>query len=193
MITRQIHFHPDFGTAPPSIKAPARDERLWYACTTRSRHEKKVARLLHRGGIECYLPLATRRSVWKDRVKRVELPLFPGYVFGRVAREGLNSLLATSGVVSLVGGARSPRPVPADEIQSLRLLLDAAGRESLEIHPAAEVACGDRVEVATGPFAGVRGVVTERRGARRVLVGIGAIGQALEVDFPLGALRPILN
>ena len=48
------------------------DSKLnWYAVTTRSRHEKVVAKQLWQKDIECFLPLHEVLSRWKDRRKRV--------------------------------------------------------------------------------------------------------------------------
>ncbi len=53
----------------------------WYAVTTKSRHEKVVAEQLWQKDIECFLPLREVLSKWKDRYKKVQFPLFPGYLF----------------------------------------------------------------------------------------------------------------
>ena len=53
----------------------------WYAVTTRPRHEKVVAEQLWQKQIECFLPLRKVISKWKDRKKKVQFPLFPGYLF----------------------------------------------------------------------------------------------------------------
>src|SRR5438105_7176392 len=61
------------------------DQPLSYAIRTRSRHEKMVSEQLLNHGIENFLPLVKRVHNWSDRRKIVELPLFSGYVFVRVA------------------------------------------------------------------------------------------------------------
>ena len=53
----------------------------WYACYTRSRHEKRVAERLRQRGHTVFLPLVERVRQWHDRKKRVPWPLFPSYVF----------------------------------------------------------------------------------------------------------------
>ena len=56
-----------------------------YAVTTRSRHEKVVAEQLWQKKIECFLPLRAVLSKWKDRRKKVQFPLFAGYLFVNVS------------------------------------------------------------------------------------------------------------
>ena len=55
----------------------------WYAIWTRSRHEQMVREQLERKGYEAFLPTIPRWSRWKDRKKKIDWPLFPGYCFAR--------------------------------------------------------------------------------------------------------------
>src|ERR1700730_122348 len=56
----------------------------WFAVWTRARHEGRVLDQLQRQDLEAFLPRVARWSRWKDRKKRVEWPLFPGYCFVRI-------------------------------------------------------------------------------------------------------------
>ena len=76
--TRMVFGQPT--TLAPSIQYRAPH---WYACRTKARAEKKVAEVLERHSVECYLPLVERERQWADRTKRVQFPMFPGYVFAR--------------------------------------------------------------------------------------------------------------
>ena len=55
----------------------------WYAVQTCANHEKRVSQQLCQRTVEAYLPLYESMRQWKDRRMRLELPLFPGYVFVR--------------------------------------------------------------------------------------------------------------
>jgi len=58
-------------------------DRRWFALSVTARHEKIVSQLLLNKGFETFLPLYTRRHQYARRVRRFELPLFPGYLFCR--------------------------------------------------------------------------------------------------------------
>jgi transcription antitermination factor NusG len=163
----------------------------WYACYTRARHEKRVDEQLRERGIDSYLPLVPRLRQWKDRRKVVDWPLFPSYVFGRFALLDAHRVLSIPGVSTIVRLNGRPVPVPEEELENVRLFAKAlrGGESELERRPFMEE--GQWVEVLDGPFRGVRGVVVQRRGRRRVLIGVKAIGQGLEVNVDTGALRPI--
>src|SRR5262245_31113455 len=69
----------------------------WYAIQTRSRHEKVVRDQLAAKGIAHLLPLWRKRSVWKDRIKVIEVPLFGGYLFCYFALPDRIAVLETVG------------------------------------------------------------------------------------------------
>ena len=122
-------------------------EPRWYAVRTRSRHEKQVhAQLTDRPGIDVFLPLRERRSRWKDRVKRVQEPLFPGYCFTRFRHPDRLRVLKAVGVVGLVGPSGEPEPIPDSEIEAIRTL--ARSRLGYELFPF--LAEGTAVEVMRG-------------------------------------------
>lgn len=180
--------HTAFGLPGTTFPLELFETPNWFACHTRARHEKTVADLLQRQGIESYLPLMPRRSQWKDRVKLVNFPAFPSYVFGRFSLNRLAQVLATHGVFTVVAVAGYPTPIPALEIESVRRAAEVASQTGAVLEPAGLVEEGARVRVAAGPFEGVEGRVVERRGRRRVLVGISAIGQGLELDIRVADL-----
>ena len=63
--------------------------------------------------VEVFLPLWERWSRWKDRKKKVQFPLFPGYCFARFRYGDRLQVLKAFGVVDLVGkGSPSRCPTP---------------------------------------------------------------------------------
>lgn len=165
--------------APPELYAEAR----WYACYTRARHEKKVDRVLRERGLESYLPTAPRERQWKDRKKIVDWPLFPSYVFARFTLGDMHRVLTTPGVATIVRNGGYPTPIAETELDNVRRFVDALTDVGVDVEVRPMIREGQRVRVAEGPFEGVQGIVLERRGRRRVLVGLEAIGQGLEVDL----------
>src|SRR5262245_29120205 len=95
----------------------------WFAIWTRSRHEQVVRQQIEQKHIEAFLPTVTRWSRWKDRKKKIDSPLFPGYCFARFKLENALSVLKCSGVVNIVSCQGEPASIPDHEIESIRLLL----------------------------------------------------------------------
>ena len=59
-------------------------EARWYAAYTIANHEKRVAKQLEQKSVEHFLPLYDSVRRWKDRRVKLQLPLFPGYLFVRI-------------------------------------------------------------------------------------------------------------
>jgi transcription antitermination factor NusG len=154
----------------------------WYAIHLRSNFEKRVAGELQGKGINSYLPAYQTVHQWKDRKKKVELPLFPGYVFAHFCDEPQIRLrvLKTAGVVRILGLGSSIEPVPEQQIDAVRRILDSGTRCS--VHPLLET--GTPVRVVRGPLAGLEGVLTRIKSQSRFVVSIPLLSQsvAAEVD-----------
>ena len=56
-------------------------EAAWYAVYTKSRHEQVAREQLAAKGIEVFLPTVSTWSRRTDRRLRIELPMFPSYLF----------------------------------------------------------------------------------------------------------------
>lgn len=181
-----------------SLRAPLWDcgegKPRWYACYTRARAEKRVADLLGDRGLEAFLPLVPRLSQWKDRRTVVEWPMFPSYVFGRFDLRYAHDVLAIPGVTALVRAADRPLAIPEAEIENVRRFVELlrGGNCAEAVAPKPRLfERGEWVEVAEGPWQGLRGVVVEGRNRGRVLVGLMAIGQGMEIQIDTRVLRTI--
>jgi transcription antitermination factor NusG len=163
----------------------------WFACYTRARHEKRVAALLRERDIESYLPLVSRISQWKDRRREVEWPMFPSYVFARIEPAELHRIVTLAGIAAIVRTNGAPVLIRDEDIANVRRFAAALRRGGVAAEPVPYLEEGQWVEVCGGPLEGVRGMVVQRRTRRRVLVGLKAIGQALEVDVDVASLRAV--
>jgi transcription antitermination factor NusG len=155
-------------------------DRRWFAVYTTCRHEKRVAEHLERRQIEHFLPLYRSQHTWKDGSRVfVDLPLFPGYVFVRVDCRNRVGVLAVPGVVSMIGTALRPAPLPDFEVETLR-----AGLDPLRAEPHPLLTVGQRVRIRTGSLAGVEGIVVRMKGGIRVVLTLSLLMKsiAIEVD-----------
>jgi transcription antitermination factor NusG len=159
---------------------------LWYALYTRSNHEKQVSEHLARRGVENYLPLYQSVREWSDRRIRLELPLFPGYLFVHTALRDRLPILQTPGVVRLVGAGGSPVPLDTAQIESLR-----EGLTRVTAEPWPHLPIGQRVRVVSGPLLGMEGVLVRRKSGARVVISIELIQRCFVADIDVSALEPI--
>ena len=137
----------------------AQGEPHWYAAYTCAQHEKRVAEQLADRTVEHFLPLYASVRRWKDRRVQLDLPLFPGYVFVRVALLDRLRVLQIPSVVRLVGFGGLPTALPDEQVDLLRAGL--AGQLRAEPHPFLTV--GRRVRMVRGPLAGMEGIILRKK------------------------------
>lgn len=176
----------DSNDGEPALSAACLEPR-WYAVFTRSRHEKRVAEQLARKSMETFVPLYETVRRWRNGRHRVQLPLFSGYTFVRIALCDRLHVLKVPGVVRLVGFNGVPAPLPDATIERLRKAL--ASGTNAEPHPF--LAAGRRVRITAGPLAGNEGTLVRRRGIFRVVVSIDLIQRSILVDVEANSLEPV--
>ena len=151
----------------------------WFAIWTRSRHEQVVREQLEKKQIDAFLPTIAKWSRWKDRKKKIDWPLFPGYCFARFNPDNALAVLKCSGVVNIVSVEGKPAPIPEYELDSIRLLISS----DLQFDPCPMIKEGMLVEVVHGPLRGVIGRLMRKDAARaRLVLSVDLIGQAVTVE-----------
>jgi len=163
----------------PSGPDRAPQTRSWLAAYTRARHESSVVRQFEQTGLDTFLPTYRRLSRWSDRIRKLDTPLFPGYVFVRVAERERTRILKTAGVVSIVCCGGRPAPLAESDIAKLRLC--AANPAAVEPHPYLRV--GQRVRVKHGPFRGWEGVLLEKKNSTRLVITVDQIMKSVSIDL----------
>jgi transcription antitermination factor NusG len=161
-------------------------EPHWYAAYTCANHEKGVTQQLERRSVECFLPLYESVRRWKDRRVRLQLPLFPGYVFVRLALRDRLQVLETPGVCRLVGFDGHPVPLPEGDIEVIRARL--AGVYRMEPHPYLQ--SGRRVRVLSGPLEGLTGIVLRQKNRTRFVISLEMLMRSVAVEIDSADFDP---
>lgn len=157
--------------------------QAWRVFYTRSRAEKRVEEDLARRAFEVFLPKCAEIRQWKDRRKRVILPLFPGYIFAHVNERERLDVLRVDGVVRTVTMDGRPCALTQEEIDQLKILQQDPYR--VEAVPMSAMPDkGAHVTINRGAFSGLSGEVRERRGQTHIVVTIPAIKQAVRIIVP---------
>lgn len=164
---------------PGEGTAAGEESERWYALQVRPRYEKKAAEELARKGVATFLPVWRQRHRWSDRWKTVEVPMFPGYAFVRMARppEERVRILRTAGVMALVGNHGQGTPIPAKQIEDVEAVI--TNHVSCATHPFLRV--GQRVRVRGGCLDGLEGILVEYESERRLVVAVEVIERAIAV------------
>jgi len=159
--------------------SPAYAEQHWYAAYTCANHEKRVAAELGGRGVEQYLPLYSSVRRWRDRRVRLEMPLFPGYVFVRLALRDKVRVLQVPSLVRLVSFNGQPAALSDDEMEVLRRGLT----DQMNAQPHPYLAVGRRVRVVSGPLTGLEGIIVRKKNRVRFVISLNLIMRSVSVEL----------
>jgi transcription antitermination factor NusG len=165
----------------------AQGEQHWYAAYTWAQHEKRVAEQMAKREVEHFLPLYSSVRRWKDRRVRLTLPLFPGYVFVRLALQDRFGVLPIPSVVRLIGFGGLPAALPDEEVEILRSGL----ADQLHAEPHPFLTTGRRVRIVRGPLAGLEGILRCKKNNFRLVVSVELIQRAFAVDVDAADVQPL--
>ena len=186
MATTEIGISRNHQSPNSSWLAEDFDRLQWYAAYTNARHERRVTECLSGRLVECYLPSYRSVRRWQDRRKEIELPLFPGYVFVRIAYRARLQVLTAPGVVQIVSFDGKPAPIQDGEIDALRRGTSCAA--GLEPHPYLKV--GRRVRVRSGPLSDMEGILLRRKDGFRLVLSIELIMRSVSTEVDEADVEP---
>jgi transcriptional antiterminator NusG len=159
----------------------------WFAVRVRSNQEHMAGRHLVDRGYEEFTPSYTVERRWSDRKKEIEQFLFPGYVFCRVDPQNRLPVLTAPGVVGLVGCGKIPTPIPDEEIEGIRRMVQSG----LLVSPWPFLEAGQTVLIERGPLTGVEGILEEVKGKCRLVVSINLLRRSISAEVDRHWVRPV--
>lgn len=155
----------------------------WLVAYTTPRAEKKIEEQLTKNGITCYLPLHLSKRQWSDRIKYVEIPLFPSYIFIYTEETNMYSLLSSiRGLVKFVYYNSKAAELSQKEIDDIKEFLELSQKQSVEIKPLQEV------EIEFGSFKGKTGIVKQVR-KKKILLVLKQLGITVETNIEM--VKPV--
>jgi transcription antitermination factor NusG len=159
----------------------------WFALQVRTKHEMGVADFLRGRGYMPFLPVRRTRKVWSDRTKVVDTALFPGYLFCRVNIQDRLPVLTAPGVIRIVGYDRVPVPVDEAEIKALQTLVTS----EVASQPWPFLRIGEQVQIESGPLQGLKGILLEVRGTRRLVLSVSLLQRSVAVEIDIALVKSL--
>jgi transcription antitermination factor NusG len=177
------HFHanPRDGITVETATQP------WFALQVRTRHEQFTAAHLRGKGSELFLPVYTSRRRWSDRIKKMDMPLFPGYLFCRFNLQNRLPILITPGVIQVVGIGKNPIPIEESEITAIQAVV----RAELPREPWPFLQVGQKARIACGPLTGFEGVLLTVKGNHRLVLSVSLLKRSVAVELDSSWVSPI--
>src|SRR5262249_9082956 len=163
------------------------NETPWFAIQVRTTHENRVTTLLDYQGHEYFSPVYQARRRWSDRIKQMDIPLFPGYVFCRFPLSARKSILRTPSVLRILGIGSVPTPMDDQEIKALQTVVQA--RAGVLPHPFLQT--GQLVRIEDGPLYGLEGIIVDARRAPRLVLSVKLLQRSVAVEIDSACVRRI--
>ena len=163
---------------------------LWYCIHTRSRHEEVVFQRLENKRIFSFLPKLEVWSRRKDRRKKIQKALFPGYIFIHEVLDPNHRLeiLKTPGVVRILGNERGPVAVPDVQIESIQTIL--GGKSAVSPFPYLKE--GQIVRVVEGPLKGCEGFLLKiKEGKEKLVISVDLLQRSVVVEIDGASVEPV--
>jgi transcription antitermination factor NusG len=152
----------------------------WFALRVKGRSEKAISNVLADKGYTAFLPVYPSRSWRSSGPGRVELPLFPGYVFCRFDVNRRLPILKTPGVLYIVSVGRAPATVDDREIVSLQKAVE----HRLVTGPSEFLQVGTKVRIVEGSLSGVEGILLEFKNSVQLILSISLLCRSVRVEVP---------
>ena len=161
----------------------------WFAVQVKATHEKRVTSMFDYGGVEWFLPLAMCSRRWSDRIKRVELPLFPGYIFCRFAAGQRARILKTPSVIRIVGVGDTPMPIEDQEIEAIQKVM----KSGFTVLPHPFLRIGERIRILSGPLSGLEGLIGDIRQRKRLILSVTLLRRSIAVEIDSACVEAVYS
>ncbi|MBK8721450.1 MAG: UpxY family transcription antiterminator [Saprospiraceae bacterium] len=161
-------------------------EPRWFAVRTKFRAEKVVFKQFEHKGIHSFLPLLSLTRRYKRKIKKVEMPLIPSYIFVQIVKQQYVSVLETELVTVFVKFANELIAISDEEIDLMKRITG----ENREVEVvSSDFGIGEEVEILVGNLAGTRGRLVEVKQKNKVLIEIKSLGLSLMIEIDTQNLR----
>ena len=151
----------------------------WYALQVWSRQESAVAATLTAKGFTTFAPAYAATRIVSGRKRKVELALFPGYLFCRMDPEQRLHVITAPGVITILGNRNQATPVGDEEVEAVQRAVDS----KLKAEPFGLPRVGQRVTLEAGPLAGVQGVLISHKGHSRLVISVELLNRSMAVEI----------
>src|ERR1700756_3167089 len=159
----------------------------WFALQVRTRWESSTAVLLSGKGYETLLPTYQTKKHWNGRVKQMNAPLFPGYVFCQFDALKRLPILVTPGVISVVGRGRVPFPVNDREIAAIQTIVTSG----FQAEPWPYLEVGQKIRIEGDSLSGLEGILIQFKGNNRIVVSVSLLRRSVALEIDIDCVRPV--
>jgi len=169
------------------VADPETDNLRWFALQVRTRWESSTAVLLSGKGYQTLLPTYQTKKRWNGKVKQMNAPLFPGYVFCQFDALKRLPILVTPGVISVVGRGRVPFPVNDREIAAIQTIVTSG----FQAEPWPYLEVGQKIRIEGDSLSGLEGILIQFKGNNRIVVSVSLLRRSVALEIDRDCVRPV--
>lgn len=159
--------------------------KAWYLLQCKSRQDGRALEHLMRQEFECFAPTLQIQAIRAGKLRELEQPLFPGYLFIRMGEaDSWFSLRSTRGVNRVVAFYGQPCRVQDPIIDQLRER--CAGTPAV---PAFKP--GDPVQVKVGECSDFDAIFLAMDGEERVMLLLNFLNREQQIQVRLASVQPV--
>lgn len=151
----------------------------WFVFYTYPKAEKWLCALLTDAGFEVYLPLQEVVRQWHDRKKKLQLPIFPNYIFVKTDIRKIYEVLRFPRIAQCVPFNNKPSCLREDEIAIIRNIEN----NCTNIIASGRLEKGERITIQGGALDGLKGIIQDSDNSRRVIINIDSLAYSLKVSL----------
>jgi transcription antitermination factor NusG len=163
------------------------DSQRWFALQVRTRWESSTAVLLSGKGYQTLLPTYRTKKRRNGRVKQLNVPLFPGYVFCHFDALNRLPILVTPGVISVLGRGKVPFPVDDGEIAAIQTIVSSG----LQAGPWPYLEVGQKVRIESEALNGLEGILINFKGNHRIVVSVSLLRRSVALEIDRSCVTPV--
>lgn len=152
----------------------------WYAIYVIRHHEQRICNWLGLQGIDSIFPIVRVTRFWSDRIKKIEQPLFPSYLFVKVSCKEYFKVLNNPSVIKYICFGGEAAEISGQQIESVRSLINT--HTDLEVKRS-NIKPGERVTIMHGPLSGLSGELITYNSNKCFLIRISEIGYSLIIKL----------
>lgn len=160
--------------------------KRWYLVYCKRGEQPRAQRHLHNQNVECYYPTVTLEKKVRGKIKKVEEPLFPSYMFVRfdyIKGPSFTTIRSTRGITDFIRFGAYPKELQGDLIYYLKQLeQEKRNTENEEQGEAKPLVKGTMVNILQGQFTGMEAIYLQPDGDMRSIMLVEMLNKMVPIS-----------
>ncbi len=148
----------------------------------RSNFHHKIIEHLNDHKVEYFLPLQKQLHKWKDRKKKIDVPILKPYFFVNTSEKEAFELVKKIPHIRYLTHCRKIQIITIEEIQRIQRICNFEKEHQLEI-TGEYFKIGTEVEIKHGHFKGLKGVVILEKNVEKIYLRIPSLNYFSKIEI----------